>query len=171
MKKAADAGGANLGLTGQRQRRRKGDDGIDAVHRVGHGGGIADVAGDHLDAVALGVVEGGDVERANVCSTFRQVPHEVDPQEAGTARDQTDDRHDRSLEGIRGRRLMAISSGGGACWAWANAAARRSRPRRARIMRRGAVLPLQAVQPLAIRPAVPELEEARIGLVRGQKAT
>lgn len=38
-------------------------------------------------------------------------------------------------------------------------------------MSRGDVLPLQALRPLAIRPAVAELEEARMGVVRGQTAT
>jgi hypothetical protein len=59
-----------------------------ALQRALHRGAVADVAGHDADAIALGIVEVGDVEGRHGMPAGQEVPREVDPEEAGAAGDE-----------------------------------------------------------------------------------
>jgi len=52
---------------------------VHTLHRFFHGFGIPDITRDDLDAIlAVGVVEFGEVQRADIDSLVQQIPDEVD---------------------------------------------------------------------------------------------
>ena len=86
--RAADVGGADLGFRRQRQRRGAVHDGLHALQGPHHGAGVAHVAQHRVDAIALGVIEGRDVQRTHAHAARQQEADEVDAQEPRAARHQ-----------------------------------------------------------------------------------
>ena len=86
--RAVDVHGVDLGRGIERQGGRAVHHDARALQRALHGGAVADVARHDADAIALGIVEVGDVERRHGMPAGQQVPREVDPEEAGAAGDE-----------------------------------------------------------------------------------